>query len=464
MIGLAQDLTVSSDSSILCMVHHQECRGGMRMPACASQACLGPQRSGGSIQHDDASMSSSSPKPPLPQALSLCHRGAAEAGGAGRGAPGAGVLGGGAHGAGGEQREQAAGGEGQLPRRVQGRQLPLQPALPPEGAPLPEGVPCLQAATPALSMASRASSSGSAAHPVLPQALVAQQGRCRAPTLCWQDCAYLLLLLQVILLFQRIEGVDVCLFCVYTQEYGDSCPSPNTYAWLLSSCSSCHRLVTPQSRGAHFAIVASLCRCRVWQAGATIAAATRRLYATLHCMLHRRWVYLAYIDSVKYFQPERAASTVNCALRTLVYHELLQVSSVAAAGAGCNKFCTSSSASLLTCRANMCIERFVITWMQAYLEYIQQRGFTSMFIWACPPLQVLSPCMHLAAGLPPIATHYPPCAAHVHTVCSSYKLVHIMLQGDDYILYCHPNRQKTPRSDRLREWCAHCLKCMLATC
>lgn len=36
-----------------------------------------------------------------------------------------------------------------------------------------------------------------------------------------------------------------------------------------------------------------------------------------------------------------------------------------------------------------CASTKFVTCVQAYLEYIQQRGFTSMFIWACPPLQVL---------------------------------------------------------------------------
>ena len=32
------------------------------------------------------------------------------------------------------------------------------------------------------------------------------------------------------MLFQQQDGVDVCLYCIYVQEYGEDCPSPNRSA------------------------------------------------------------------------------------------------------------------------------------------------------------------------------------------------------------------------------------------
>eukprot|EP00803_Ostreobium_quekettii_P009731 evm.model.scf_220.10 EVM.evm.TU.scf_220.10 scf_220:112645-117463(-) len=93
---------------------------------------------------------------------------------------------------------------------------------------------------------------------------------------------------RAIMVFQKLDGVDVLLFAMFGQEYDQNAPS--------------------QSRG---------------------------------------WVYLAYVDSVKYFRPNTKAAIGNGgeALRTLVYHEVL-----------------------LT-----------------YIKYVRAQGYHSMYVWACPP-------------------------------------------------------------------------------
>ena len=39
---------------------------------------------------------------------------------------------------------------------------------------------------------------------------------------------------RVIILFQKVDGVDVALYCMYVQEYGNDCPAPNRNVVYLS--------------------------------------------------------------------------------------------------------------------------------------------------------------------------------------------------------------------------------------
>jgi hypothetical protein len=194
---------------------------------------------------------------------------------------------------------------------------------------------------------------------------------------------------KVVLLFQQIDGVDMCLYCLYLQEYGENAAPPNRKTGARA------RVPPPPQRCNRAATCCLFASCTSLPPPAPASSGARRSSAALpkpppppQRKIHPRTllapcppspispaspaVYLSYLDSVKYFQPEGVSAAGRAiALRSLVYHEVLS----------------------------------------GYLAYAKARGFLAIYIWACPPLQ-----------------------------------------GDDYILYCHPGRQRTPRSDRLREW------------
>jgi E1A/CREB-binding protein len=139
-------------------------------------------------------------------------------------------------------------------------------------------------------------------------------------------------------------------------------------------------------------------------------------------------VYLSYLDSVKYFRPDNVLAhgcpNPKTSLRTFVYHQLLV----------------------------------------GYLSYVKRLGYEQMYIWACPPMAVRHRLLKEGFRLVKTTNLQ---GSTVFTVCSfeqclstffDASCVVFYVQGDDYIMYCHPSTQKTPRSDRLRAWYHDMLK------
>lgn len=130
---------------------------------------------------------------------------------------------------------------------------------------------------------------------------------------------------KVILLFQRIEGVDVLLFIVYVQVCCHAfCQSGSVPSW---------------------GDVRQM--CYFGQCARELLSALQE-YGEDAPAPNKNTVYLSYLDSVRYFQPEGKDSGGVQALRTHVYHEVLL----------------------------------------AYMQQAVKLGMNAMYIWSCPPVAV----------------------------------------------------------------------------
>jgi E1A/CREB-binding protein len=74
----------------------------------------------------------------------------------------------------------------------------------------------------------------------------------------------------------------------------------------------------------------------------------------------------------------------------------------------------------------------------AYLANIKQRGFHTAHIWACPP------CVWKRRGVRIFFLLF--------SIFQFFNFPFYRCKGDDYIFFCHPEDQKTPKDDRLRAW------------
>jgi E1A/CREB-binding protein len=130
-----------------------------------------------------------------------------------------------------------------------------------------------------------------------------------------------------IMLFQKIDGVDLCLFSMYVQEYDHTCPEPNS-----------------------------------------------------------RRVYIAYLDSVEYFRPRTARTKVNKlylmhvlkgdhASNSPIMHPIIH---------GVNLegiFMQVQNLRIPRLIAHQVYHEILVS----YLLWCRLRGFRMAHIWACPP-------------------------------------------------------------------------------